>query len=723
MRAFEPTGTLGSMLSLLLGLPAVTVDPDGLRDRKLQAASHGQSRPLARNFPTRRHSVAEIEERQRAEGATVEYIDDLSAALSSSPVFRARMDPRALSKDERHGEEMKPSKAQCPTPVGWCGQTPSDTAAIAPVRDALKEKGASREHGPKWEAAQHIKWEISPEVCGGVPGHFCRQTNGDQTGFHPCPANGGLKNVSKEAAWPHGKCSGPPGPPLNPEALGIEGNTQRCGFSWNDAAAKCGASCPFALASECDVNAPKLGLNSSWKGHVYTCFKDLPPCNPKKPRGECYSLVEPARDSMCTSQCNTNNGYCDPTCVCEEASYGPGAEIMDEGNVTSAKNMPTKTKDKKEAVMRHSRTEYGLANCLWKPGPGCNKNAPYECVDTGKCSAENFFEDSSCETPCLHESLLPPPPYFALWQPGPMSPPLKKGNKVPASSQPPSISVSPHSPTCATGLCQVPHYWHDNMKHQLEFTRKMAGGSILMSKACKLKTNSFVGVSLFSPNYEKKARRLLASCERVGVCCKATLLPADAFGPDAPEGSEEFRFRTIAIKPAFILSQLKTTQQAVVFLDTDLEFHKFPTLFTPGSWPQGDRDVALFNYWGNETNITNRLTPHTGSGVAFFSQTYPSKKLLVAWAEAMAYKHNQKAPDDQVLDLLLTEGEWLKRVSFGWLPAAYMRNPPSYYRGVDCVIDHDHGNPPGLLKHSEVKPVLPPVRADPTTTTTTTTPL
>ena len=261
------------------------------------------------------------------------------------------------------------------------------------------------------------------------------------------------------------------------------------------------------------------------------------------------------------------------------------------------------------------------------------------------------------------------------------------------------------------------------MKHQLEFTRKVAGGSILMSKTCKLKTNTFVGVSLFSPHYEAKARRLLASCERVQICCKATLLPADAFGPGAPEGSEEFRFRTIAIKPAFILSQLKTTQQAVVFLDTDLEFHQFPRLFTPKSWPQGGRDVALFNYWGNETNITNRLTPHTGSGVAFFSQTYMSKKLLVAWAEAMAYKHNQKAPDDQVLDLLLTEGEWLKRVSFGWLPAAYMRNPPSYYRGVDCVIDHDHGNPPGLLKHSEVKPVLPPVRADPTTTTTTTTPL
>ena len=86
-----------------------------------------------------------------------------------------------------------------------------------------------------------------------------------------------------------------------------------------------------------------------------------------------------------------------------------------------------------------------------------------------------------------------------------------------------------------------------------------------------------------------------------------------------------------------------------------------------------------------------------------------SKKLLVAWAEAMAYKHNQKAPDDQVLDLLLVEGGWLKRASFGWLPAAYLRTVPSYYKGVDPVIDHDHGNPPGLLKHSSAKPVLPPI--------------
>ena len=95
--------------------------------------------------------------------------------------------------------------------------------------------------------------------------------------------------------------------------------------------------------------------------------------------------------------------------------------------------------------------------------------------------------------------------------------------------------------------------------------------------------------------------------------------------------------------------------------------------------------------------------------MAYFNTTARTKRLLKAWAEAMAYEANARAPDDQVLDLLLSQGEWLRRASFGWLPAAYLRTMPSYYRGVVPVIDHDHGNRPGLLNHSETKPVYPPV--------------
>jgi hypothetical protein len=107
--------------------------------------------------------------------------------------------------------------------------------------------------------------------------------------------------------------------------------------------------------------------------------------------------------------------------------------------------------------------------------------------------------------------------------------------------------------------------------------------------------------------------------------------------------------------------------------------------------------------------MTYRHTPNIGSAVAYFNQTYRAKKLLTAWAEAMQYGTNQRAPDDQVLDTLLVQGGWLRHVSLGWLPVSYLRTMPSYYRGVDPVIDHDRGTQPGVSGHSSTKPLLPKV--------------
>eukprot|EP00964_Phaeocystis_antarctica_P085633 scaffold54124_cov60-Phaeocystis_antarctica.AAC.2 len=83
-----------------------------------------------------------------------------------------------------------------------------------------------------------------------------------------------------------------------------------------------------------------------------------------------------------------------------------------------------------------------------------------------------------------------------------------------------------------------------------------------MSRICQSKVNEFVGVTMYSPKYKDKAKRLINSCERVGVCCKVS---AETSGGKtvALQGSEEFRFRAIAIKPAFILNQLRTTQLPV----------------------------------------------------------------------------------------------------------------------------------------------------------------
>ena len=69
-------------------------------------------------------------------------------------------------------------------------------------------------------------------------------------------------------------------------------------------------------------------------------------------------------------------------------------------------------------------------------------------------------------------------------------------------------------------------------------------------------------------------------------------MPEGAFEGE-PEGSLRLRHRMIASKPVFILRTLEASPLPVAWLDVDLEFHAFPTLFTPAGWadvtdPRGD---------------------------------------------------------------------------------------------------------------------------------------
>ena len=465
-------------------------------------------------------------------------------------------------------------------------------------------------------------------------------------------------------------------------------NTRRCGYSWDDAAAKCGSPCPRGHNEECFPHEPVDDGSHFWVGANYSCFDELPVCDPLKPKGDCYSKNKLLPDAWCMERCGDVNFWCDrDNCVCED-DIPVNAPIEMKAGLEDPRKMPKRTMELRQKVMLAEATKPGLPECLWSPERACSNMSQYECVAgpaLGRCSNLNWYGTPDCKSSCVHTSLLKPAPYYAVWRPGPVKPPLLNDNPEP-----------------------LPHYAHNNMDHQLAWTRNFTKGDILMSRICQSKVNEFVGVTMYSPKYKDKAKRLINSCERVGVCCKATVLPPDVFGKDAPEGSEEFRFRAIAIKPAFILNQLRTTQLPVVYLDSDLEFHRFPELFQPGSWPNGDRDVLVFNFWANETNLTIRTIPNTASGVIFFNQTFTAQKVLTAWAEAMAYEKNVKAPDDQVLDVLLVNG-WLERASYGWLPASYLRIMPAYYRGVKAIIDHDHGNAPGLISHSSDKAMLPPI--------------
>ena len=472
------------------------------------------------------------------------------------------------------------------------------------------------------------------------------------------------------------------------------GATQmRCGFSWDDAAAKVGKKC----TKDYDCIRPEESFETWPKSAKYSCYADLPDYE-RGDSGDCYSSNQLLRsDLICQTVCNGLAGWCDPNvCTCEKNSeaWNISAPIQPHDDTKGPTQLPKKDSKLLEKERKDwDATPSGLPACRWSPNKGCTNETQYECFQgakAGKCSAENWFEkpESECERSCVHVSLLKPAPYYAIWIPGTLPKPF-----VPHERQ--------------------PRYEHDPKKLTPEARGiDLYKYDVLMSRFCRSAKSKVVGISMYSPHYKEKASRLLRSCERVGMCCKATQIPADAFGKHAMEGSEDFRFQMIAMKPSFILSQIDATDLPVVYLDTDLEFHTFPDLFLPGSWPHSNTvDVALFNFWGNETLPETKNTPNIGSAVAYFNSTDRAKSLLRVWAEAMAYGSNSHAPDDQVLDLLLTEGEWLGRASFGWLPTSYLRLMPAFFRGVVPVIEHDHGSAPGINGgHSETKPKYPPVK-------------
>ncbi len=466
---------------------------------------------------------------------------------------------------------------------------------------------------------------------------------------------------------------------------------RRCGLSWDDAAVKCGTDC----------------VNFCMTGGA--CYDDLPICDKDEPAGQCVAIKDGVTDAWCREASTVidgpfsffNKDHFFENCICEEVVTGPNTEIEPIPKVKKPSTLPNRTDDLVEALVRQGSVEAGLPECAWQPahGMGCSNVSQYECmvpkggqgVKAGQCSDSNwYYRPEVCKASCVHVSLLNPPPYYAIWRYG------ARAHLWGDDAKLPHYAPKPQGKSESVIASMSAHF---------EKPRQ-----IIMSTYCKSEQIAFVGVSFFSPNYLEKAERLLDSCNQLGVCCKATEMRSDFLGESAPEGSDAFRFQMIALKPAFLLYQLEQTKEPVVFLDVDLEFHKFPDLFTPGSWPEGARDVALFNFWANETNLTYRHTPNVGSAVAYFNQTYRSKALLTAWAEAMQYSTNSRAPDDQVLDKLLTQGQWMNRVSLGWLPTSYLRLMPAYYRGVDPVIDHDRGTQPGVAGHSHVQPVMPPVQ-------------
>ena len=325
----------------------------------------------------------------------------------------------------------------------------------------------------------------------------------------------------------------------------------RCGMSWDDAAAK-------ANMQTCMTDAECV---------FRKCFKDLPDYQ-RSPQGDCISK-NPYRmsDLHCQLICGaTDPAMCSENCECSITSdaWDPSAPIQPHEEEGHLGKMP----DKSHELLAQAREQYdqnpsGLPDCTWRPGAGCTRNKQYECFDgpasaggtrwndgkeekTAACSPHSWVGKADCRRSCVHVSLLKPAPYYAIWNPGPQARAVRPGERQP---------LYKHDPTRMTpGLRGI----------------SMKNLNVSMSRICKSIDHRFLAFTMYSPHYEHKALRLVRSCDRTGVCCKAVLLPATAFGPDVTEESMQFRFETISMKPAFIREQMRLTDLPIVYLDCAL---------------------------------------------------------------------------------------------------------------------------------------------------------
>ena len=100
----------------------------------------------------------------------------------------------------------------------------------------------------------------------------------------------------------------------------------RCGFSWDDAAAKMGAWCSSDQPSTCEAppgttDNPK----SYWFEQEYACFNDLPDIGVRVGGRKCRATPGSggSTNAWCTEYCNTPGAYCDPKyCDCSDGGTG-----------------------------------------------------------------------------------------------------------------------------------------------------------------------------------------------------------------------------------------------------------------------------------------------------------------------------------------------------------------------------------------------------------------
>ena len=215
----------------------------------------------------------------------------------------------------------------------------------------------------------------------------------------------------------------------------VAGGMRRCGFNWDDAAAKVGSKC----SKDDDCWRPK-DASASWPSDAnYSCYADMPDYQ-RGEMGECQSADSSATsDVYCQQVCGAYTGaWCDPVkcdCVKNSKAWDLAAPIQALPEHGSAKSLPEKSKaNMAEVAKEWDDMPSGLPSCRWNPHKGCTNVTQYECFEgkaAGKCSGENWYLASDCTRSCVHVRLLKPAPYYALWIPGPEGREFGAGERQP----------------------------------------------------------------------------------------------------------------------------------------------------------------------------------------------------------------------------------------------------------------------------------------------------
>jgi hypothetical protein len=224
------------------------------------------------------------------------------------------------------------------------------------------------------------------------------------------------------------------------------------------------------------------------------------------------------------------------------------------------------------------------------------------------------------------------------------------------------------------------------------------------------KAGSYVIAAMFTPSYSKKADRLVASCEKLGLPYVIHEVPT-VHQSISSRGTDDLSYT----KANFIRHQLTIHKKPILYVDSDCEFVSQPELID--QLVRSGCDFAIYNGFANERTdrylpielslspneqpIKNRFYRFAGgehwysktqlvcSGcVQFYGNSLAARALLSRWHRTVAAFSDRA--DDSCMDFVfnnlrrLSWLSWLLKVH--WLPKSYARYAIWIY--AKPIIDH-----------------------------------